>query len=203
MDLLTNGIPFGILAGMDNRENILDCALQLFSARGYDAVGVQEICEAAGITKPTLYYYFGSKKGLLEQVLSRYFQLLRERLEAAADYQGDLPLTLQRVAGVYFTFAKEYPSFYRLQLGLWFAPLESEAFQIIKILNRFQYDLIEKIFLDAVIQHGNMRGRHQAYALTFLGMLNTYIGLGLNGFAELDEALARRAVHQFQHGIYS
>lgn len=203
MDLLTIGIPFGILADMDNRENILDCALQLFSARGYDAVGVQEICEAAGITKPTLYYYFGSKKGLLEQVLSRYFQLLRERLEEAADYHGDLPLTMQRVAGVYFAFAKEHPDFYRLQLGLWFAPLESEGFQVLTGLNCFQYDLIEKIFLEAVLQHGNMRGRHQPYALTFLGMLNTYIGLGLNGFAELDDELARRAVHQFQHGIYS
>ena len=188
---------------MENREKIMECALQLFSARGYDAVGVQEICEAAGITKPTLYHYFGSKRGLLEQLLSSSFQALQERLREAADYRGDLPLTLQRVAFTYFTFAGERPVFYRLQLGLWFAPMESEGFQVLSFLNRFQYDLIEKIFLDAVPQHGNMRGRHQAYALTFLGMLNTYIGLGLNGLAELNEDLARRAVHQFQHGIYS
>ena len=32
-----------------------------FMPRGYDAVGVQEIAQKAGITKPTLYYYFGSK----------------------------------------------------------------------------------------------------------------------------------------------
>ena len=43
---------------MDNREKILNCALELFHARGYDAVGVQEIAETAGVTKPTLYYYF-------------------------------------------------------------------------------------------------------------------------------------------------
>jgi len=188
---------------MENREIIMDCALKLFSARGYDAVGVQEVCEAAGITKPTLYHYFGSKRGLLEQLLSTSFHALQERLREAADYRGDLPLTLQRVAYTYFKFAGERPVFYRLQLGLWFAPIESEGFQVLSNLNRFQYDLIEKIFLDAVPQHGNMRGRHQAYALTFLGMLNTYIGLGLNGLAELDESLARRAVHQFQHGIYS
>ena len=42
---------------MDNREKILNCALELFHARGYDAVGVQEIAEMAGVTKPTLYYY--------------------------------------------------------------------------------------------------------------------------------------------------
>lgn len=56
---------------MDNREKILNCALELFHARGYDAVGVQEIAETAGVTKPTLYYYFGNKRGLLEALLSR------------------------------------------------------------------------------------------------------------------------------------
>ena len=48
---------------MDNIERILQCALELFYAKGYDAVGVQEIAQKAGITKPTLYYYFGSKYG--------------------------------------------------------------------------------------------------------------------------------------------
>ena len=39
---------------MDNRERILQCALELFYAKGYDAVGVQEIAQKAGITKPTI-----------------------------------------------------------------------------------------------------------------------------------------------------
>ncbi len=34
-------------------------------ANGYDAMGIQRIVEAARITKPTLYHYFGSKQGLL------------------------------------------------------------------------------------------------------------------------------------------
>ena len=32
---------------MDNRSNILECAMALFAARGYDAVGIQEIVDAA------------------------------------------------------------------------------------------------------------------------------------------------------------
>ena len=53
---------------MDNRSAILSNALRLFAARGYDAVGIQEIVDEAGITKPTLYHYFGSKQGLLESL---------------------------------------------------------------------------------------------------------------------------------------
>ena len=70
---------------MDNRELIVQSALELFYARGYDAVGVQEIVDKAGISKPTLYYYFGSKLGLLKvlleyqlfQIPDLYFHYLR------------------------------------------------------------------------------------------------------------------------------
>jgi AcrR family transcriptional regulator len=188
---------------MDNRAALIDHALRLFAAKGYDAVGVQEIVDAVGITKPTLYHFFGSKRGLLEVMLSERFNELRSLLEDAAAYSGDLPFTLQRVTDVYFEFAKENPAFYRLQLGLWFAPKESEGYQVVTTLNRFQFDLIEKIFLLAVVQHGNIRGRHQAYALTFLGLINNYIALALNGFSKSSPEVARQAVHQFQHGIYS
>ena len=54
---------------MENRMRIMECAKKLFYAKGYDAVGVQEIVDRAGITKPTLYYYFGSKLGLLKTLL--------------------------------------------------------------------------------------------------------------------------------------
>ena len=66
---------------MDNRQLIIEKALELFCARGYDAVGVQEIAEQSGITKPTLYYYFGSKQGLMETNLEENSHILEEMLE--------------------------------------------------------------------------------------------------------------------------
>jgi TetR/AcrR family transcriptional regulator len=188
---------------MDNRDALLETALRLFAARGYDAVGVQEVVEATGITKPTLYHYFGSKHGLLEALLTTYFEQLNGRVAEAAVYSGDLPLTLKRIVEACFQFARENPAFYRLQLGLWFAPAESEANQAVARFNRVQYDTIERVFLQAVQQHGNMRGRQRAYATTFIGMINTYVGMALNGYTQLDSALVELAVRQFQHGIYS
>ena len=55
----------------------------------------------------------------------------------------------------------------------------------------------------AAKDHGNMRGRQRAYAATFLGMINTYIGLALNGYADLTDEVLYQAVHQFMHGIFS
>ena len=54
----------------------MQCAEELFYSKGYDAAGVQEIVERAGVTKPTLYYYFGSKLGLLQAILDNWIQNL-------------------------------------------------------------------------------------------------------------------------------
>ena len=45
--------------------------------KGYDATAVREICEAAGITKPTLYHFFGSKDGVLQALVHTGFQQYR------------------------------------------------------------------------------------------------------------------------------
>lgn len=188
---------------MDNRSKILICALQLFAARGYDAVGVQEIVEAAGITKPTLYHYFGSKQGLLDTLLTEHFAEMYTAVEQAARYQHDLPLTLNKIVAAYFHYAQAHRLFYRVQLSMWFAPTDSAAFKAVARLNEKQQQLLENLFIQAANDHGNMRGRHQAYAATFLGMINTYISLALNGYTQLNDDLVYKAVHQFMHGIFS
>ncbi len=188
---------------MDNRSIILSMALELFAARGYDGVGVLEIAEAAGITKPTLYYYFGSKLGLLKAIYETYHSQFNQEVQAAADYQGDLPFSLEKVARVFFDFARQHPVFYRLRLALFVAPRDSEANEIADGWNESLWQLVEAMFAGAVADHGNMRGRHKVYTATYIGTLDTCISLWLNGYSELGDLLLRQVVHQFQHGIYS
>ena len=188
---------------MDNRAKLLDCALALFASRGYDAVGIQEVVEAAGVTKPTLYHYFGSKRGLLDALLGKYFAEVLSEERRTADYHGDLPLTLTKVTQSYFAFGCKYPNFYRLQLAMHFAPPESECNQAVSTYSLEQHRILEEMFRQAVTQHGNMRGRENAYAATLLGMINTYIGIFLNGHIQLEDELVYKAVHQFMHGIFS
>ena len=90
---------------MDNRETILETALDLFYTRGYDAVGVQEIAERSGVTKPTLYYYFKSKYGLLEQLLKSRSEGFAAELKEACAYHGDLKNTLCAAARMAASFS--------------------------------------------------------------------------------------------------
>ena len=64
------------------RQRLLDAALQLFSTKGYAATSVRELVEAAGVTKPVLYYYFKNKEGLylalMEDALGDFFQVAEQ-----------------------------------------------------------------------------------------------------------------------------
>ncbi len=188
---------------MDNREIIIRRAIDLFSAKGYDAVGVQELAEASGVTKPTLYHYFGSKKGLLESLLEEGFSGLIEGLKAAEVEPRDPKKSLTNIADVLFGFATENRDFYRMILSFYFAPPESEPNAAATRYHREVYDTVESLFMASGEAHGNMKGRHREFAASFVGLLNTYIGMYLNGYVEFTDHLVYKIVHQFMHGIFS
>lgn len=188
---------------MDNRESLLDCALELFSLHGYDAVGVSAIVDLAAVTKPTLYHYFGSKRGLLDALLQRGFQPLFVELEQSADYQGDLVLTLEKMTSVLFRFAQGAQKFYRMQLGMYLSPLGSVDNQSIRPYARRQQEIIQDVFSRAAHDHGSLRDRQARYTAGFLGLINAIIGLYLNDEWILTDELVYQTVHQFMHGIFS
>lgn len=53
----------------ENTERIFEEAWLMFQQLGYRGTSVDELCQRCGITKPTLYYYFGNKETLFIQVL--------------------------------------------------------------------------------------------------------------------------------------
>lgn len=55
---------------MDTRQRILHEALRLFSQRGYDAVGVEQIAEAVGIKAPSLYKHYKGKQDIFDAIFA-------------------------------------------------------------------------------------------------------------------------------------
>ena len=111
------------LRGDEMARHIARTAARLFAARGFDATSVREIVEAAGVTKPTLYYHFGSKEKLAEALvmvpLGGLVARLREIVGGAAS-----PLEkLEAIAEAHFSFNREDPDRMRFLFGLAFAPV--------------------------------------------------------------------------------
>ncbi len=188
---------------MDTPAHLLDQALNLFAARGYDAVGVQEIVVSSGVTKPTLYHHFGNKQGVFEAVISRDANPLLERLKAATVYRNDLPRNLYQIIETYLRFATSQPNFYRLLTSCYLAPPESDPYRIARPVHEKQHALVEAMFEHASFDHGNMRGRARRYAYSFIGLVNTYLTLILAGEVEVDDQLKHDIVQQFSYGIYT
>lgn len=58
------------------KERIFDVSIDLFAQKGFDAVTMQEIADAVGIKKASLYYHFSSKEQILENILQYPMQRL-------------------------------------------------------------------------------------------------------------------------------
>jgi AcrR family transcriptional regulator len=91
------GHRFGRTAGADEhhpqargdlrRQQIIDAAVELFSAKGYRGTGVAALAERVGMTATGLLYYFGSKERLLREVV--------DERDQADEYGPDGPVPLQ------------------------------------------------------------------------------------------------------------
>lgn len=58
----------------ERRDQILGCALEVFSEKGYHASSVADVCARAGIGRGTLYQYFDDKRALLVALADRVLE---------------------------------------------------------------------------------------------------------------------------------
>lgn len=103
-------------------SRILQTALNLFSSKGYDGTSVREICEASGITKPTLYHFFGSKDGVFRALVQGALEEFERDVREAAQPPGTTIERLQRVARKYFDRAVRQRELVRLIFALVHSP---------------------------------------------------------------------------------
>ncbi|MGA6203776.1 TetR/AcrR family transcriptional regulator [Nocardia testacea] len=70
-----------VTAGRDTKRAILDAAVRLFVAKGYEETSLREVADAVGITKPSLYYHYASKLDLLVAIVNPLLDDLRALAE--------------------------------------------------------------------------------------------------------------------------
>lgn len=105
----------------DPRQRLLDAGLKLFANCGYAGTAVQDITEEAKVTKPTLYYYFGSKEGLFQALVE---QAMDERLRLMQEAAPPEKPTLEQLSDMLVAtteFARRQPDLLRLCFSIAFA----------------------------------------------------------------------------------
>ena len=103
-------------ADLGGRGRILREARALFTARGFGAVSMQQIADAAGVNKATLYHHFQDKEDLFVAVMVEEFARMRAGIAAAIAEGGTLREQLTRVAA--YVIASGHSDFGRLGADL-------------------------------------------------------------------------------------
>ena len=104
-------------------RTIARVAARLFATQGFDATSVRTIVEAAGVTKPTLYYHFGSKEGLGQALLTMPMVELAEAMGRHLESGAGPVATLEGIFEAHFSFCRENPDGSRFSFALFFGPL--------------------------------------------------------------------------------
>ena len=81
----------------ESKAKFLEAALRVIRTKGYTATRIEDICEAAGLTKGSFFHHFDSKEELALEAAD-HFAAMADRLFAAAPYQAE-PDPLDRLLG--------------------------------------------------------------------------------------------------------
>ncbi len=70
------------MSELETRERLLEVALDLIWQSNYNAVGVNEICKQAGVSKGAFYHHFKSKASLFCEATHYYWQVIKQDLDS-------------------------------------------------------------------------------------------------------------------------
>src|SRR6478752_5872522 len=105
----------------ETRGGILRAALKRFAHSGYAAASVQQIVDAARVSKPALYYYFKDKAGLFDALVDQAHDERYHLMQQAAAKGGTLAEKLEEIAAAIFDFSVRNRELMRLAFATAFA----------------------------------------------------------------------------------
>lgn len=136
----------------NTKERILDQSIRLFLERGYHGTSIDDITQAAGLTKGGFYWHFASKEDLLKRIMEEYEKRFLDRLiNAVGDVKGGIFDKFDKYLRYNAAFA-----YYNRELGVCFTTLAAElvgAHHEIETEIRRIYKKYEK-FLSGLIFQG-------------------------------------------------
>ena len=124
------------------RQRLLSCATRLFTRKGYTATTVREIVEAAGVTKPVLYYYFRNKEGIYLELIRQAFMRFDALLDASRDHRGSVTDRMLRFSDQVFSLFMENVDVGRLMYSIHYGPPQGAPF--------FDFDAYHIKFQDTI-----------------------------------------------------
>lgn len=152
-----NAIGAGVEPGLRERkkarlrQEIIDTALRLFRARGYENTRVEDIVQVLEISQPTFFRYFPTKDAVLYEVGNRGFSCITEKLKLEVSNDAS---TADRLRRLYYEFAREVEA----NRWLWKAVVLSGAMDPVRSPQMRGQEKLAASLLQEILEQGQKRG---------------------------------------------
>jgi AcrR family transcriptional regulator len=185
------------------RQHLLHAALKCFAQRGYAATSVQEIVDAARVSKPVLYYYFSDKANLFQAVVDKAHDERYRILQAAAARGRSVAEKLEEIVAGIFQYSLRNRELMRLTFATAFgAAGDAPGRARCREKGRRNYEFIKRL-IEGGQASGELTRAHPAdgLAMGIYGQVNSYVMVRLlMPDCPLNRDTARRIVQLFMHG---
>jgi AcrR family transcriptional regulator len=175
---------------IDVKEKIVDAALVTFSKNGYDRTRMDDIAEAANVSKGTLYLYFKNKEELFYAISERNIRELKEQLSTLLTKSEDL---ISSAENFYENFRSNTSG---TNVEKVFFEIIAESSRNVK-LRRMLYEQRIKMldvvttYLDLQQEKGLIRKNYNTKTIAS-GLISLYNGLSLSKILGINETLNKQ-----------
>ena len=141
------------LPAEQRRTQLLEVAIELFATHGFYATSMEDIADAAGVTKPVVYQHFPSKRALYRELLHDVDARLTDRLVIATASATTGRERVQEGFAAYFHFVAEHRAAFRLLFGA--SVRNDPEFSMVAdaTIERFADLIADLIEIDAAPEH--------------------------------------------------
>jgi AcrR family transcriptional regulator len=170
------------------RARLLRAAVCVFDRKGYAAASVREIVELAGVTKPALYYHFGSKEGVLTAVLQEAAREFGAAMARGLRRPGTARERLFGICADLHGLFQEHVPVVRVAHSVFFGPVEGAP--------QFDFNAFDRemeLTVRQIVEDGQASGEITAsaspsdIALVILGVIGIFATRHMhNGLEPLD-----------------
>jgi AcrR family transcriptional regulator len=156
---------------------LLDAALTLFAEKGYEAASVREIIEAAGVTRPVLYYYCADKEDLFKRLVHwKHDEAYRELGRVVRETRGCVHRLRAIIRGS-FAFCAADPRVPRLMFQTHFGPVIPGLAGFMAEVAKLRFLVVHQVVQDG-LDAGELHGGDAAsLALVFCCVMDQHVNV--------------------------
>jgi len=159
------------------RQKLLAAGIDLFTTRGYSATSVREIVERAGLTKPALYYHFGSKDGIYLAILQEIERTFAATLADVDTLHGTLREKVERLFLMLFDLFEQNLSAVRFLTAVFWGPPGGAPRYDLETTHRRLVLFVQQLVADSVPDGAMTPAAAHDSALALIGIFSLTVDL--------------------------